>query len=103
MITPENKQAIFHFLKKLGHLIHNVPPSFAKHFLDTKDFSFGTVAHSQASCFMRRMWQLTRIKIDQGQASVNILYNERKGLFSQYKSFRYAMHNEIICMAQTHR
>ena len=44
---------------------------------------------------MRRMWQLTRIKIDQGQASVNILYNERKGLFSQYKSFRYAWHRLI--------
>ena len=38
------------------------------------------------------MWQLTRIKIDQGQASVNILYNGRKGFFSQYKSFRYAWH-----------
>ena len=44
---------------------------------------------------MRRMWQLTRIKIDQGQASVNILYNERKGFFSQYKSFRYAWHRLI--------
>ena len=41
------------------------------------------------------MWQLTRIKIDQGQASVNILYNERKGFFAQYKSFRYAWHRLI--------
>ena len=63
--------------------------------MTTKDFSFGAIVHSQASCFMRRLSQLTRVKIDQGQASVNILYNERKGFFSQYKSFCYAWHRLI--------
>ena len=45
--------------------------------------------------FMRRLSQLTRVKIDQDQVSVNILYNERKRFFPQYKSFCYAWHRLI--------
>ena len=44
---------------------------------------------------MRRLSQLTRVKIDQDQVSVNILYNERKRFFPQYKSFCYAWHRLI--------